>query len=129
MTYFDDEFATVTYDKQTGAVVSVMDEYAEGEDFRRYMNSITDAITDTGADRIIADTSQIPPLDQADQGWSATEWAPRAEDAGLDHMAMVMPESVISEMSVENIVEMTDDTINRELFDDLDEAKDWIASQ
>jgi hypothetical protein len=129
MSYFDSDYADVTYDDELGAVISRMDEYAEGEDFRRYMNSIIDAIEDTGTDRMIADTSEIPPLSQGDQGWSVTDWAPRAEDAGLGHMALVMPESVVSEMSIESIVEMADDTINRGLFDDLDEAREWIASQ
>jgi hypothetical protein len=129
MSYFDGEFAEVTYDSGMGAIVARMDEYAEGEEFRRYMDSIIDAMDATGSDRIIADTSEIPPLDQDDQQWSVVDWAPRAEDSGLEHMAMVMPESVVSEMSIENVVEMSDDTINRELFDELEDAKTWIGRQ
>ncbi len=112
-----------------GAIVARMDAYAEGDEFRRYMDSLIDATDDTGSDRLIADTSEIPPLDQDDQQWSVVDWAPRAERAGLEHMALVTPESVVSEMSTETVVEMADDTINRELFDELEDAKTWVGRQ
>jgi hypothetical protein len=94
------------------------------------MEAIIDAIEAEGTSRCIADTSQFESaLSQEDQAWSVTDWAPRAEDAGLEHIAMVMPESVIAEMSVDKVVEMADDSLNRELFDDVDEAKSWLREQ
>jgi hypothetical protein len=127
--YFDESFATVTYESDIDAAVARMTEFAEGESFREYMNSIIDAIESEGTDCVIADTSQMGALTEDDQAWSVADWAPRAEDAGLDHMALVMPESVVAEMSVESVMEMADDTIERELFDDIDDARDWVASR
>ncbi|WP_324756615.1 hypothetical protein [Haloarcula montana] len=129
MSYFDSEFASVDYDSDSDAIVARMTDFAEGEPFREYMNAIIDAIEDTGSSRVVADTSQMGALAEEDQVWSVKDWAPRAEDSGLDHMALVMPESVVAEMSVDSVVEMADDTINRDLFEDADEALDWIARQ
>jgi hypothetical protein len=129
VTYFDERFATVAYERDIDTVVASMGEFAEGEAFREYMNSIIDAIEAEHCDRVIADTSDMGALTEDDQAWSVTDWAPRAEDAGLDHMALVMPESIVAEMSVENVMEMADDDIERELFDDIDDARDWAASR
>jgi hypothetical protein len=129
MSYFDSEFATVTYEDDIDTVVARMHDFEEGEPFREYMDSIIDAIADQRTDRIIADTSEMGTLTQDDQAWSVQDWAPRAEEAGLDHMALVMPESVVAEMSVESIVEMASDTINRELFDNLEDARTWVHRQ
>lgn len=130
MTYFDSSFATVEYDRRCGAVIGQLTEFTEGEEFYEYMNSIIEAVEAEGTNKVLADTSQFESaLHQEDQAWSVQDWAPRAEDAGVEHMALVMPESVVAEMSIDSIVEMTEDDINRELFDDVDEAKSWLRRQ
>lgn len=130
MPHYQSSFATVEYDESCEAVIGELREFTEGEQFREYMEEIIDAIEERDTNRVMADTSQFESaLHQEDQAWSARDWAPRAEDAGLDHLAMVMPESVIAELSVDSIIEMTEDTINRELFDDVGEAKAWLRDQ
>jgi len=130
MAYFDEDFATVEYDDYCGAVVGRMTEFAEGEQFKEYMEAIIDGIEDTGSDKVLADSSQFDAaLTQEDQAWSVTDWSPRAQDAGVEHMALVMPEAVVAKMSIDNVVEMADDTINRGLYDDVDEAKEWLKER
>lgn len=126
MGYCDKDFAEVTYDEELDAVVVRQTGFAEGEPFREYMETIIDAVEDTGSADLLTDTREAGTVDEEDQAWSATDWAPRAQEAGLDNLAMVMPESVVAEMSVEQVIEMTDDTMNRELFDDVEEARDWL---
>lgn len=130
MAHYESDFASVEYDRESGAVVGQLREFTEGEPFREYMEAIIEALDTEGSDRVLADTSQFDAaLTQDDQVWSVKDWSPRAEEAGLEHMALVMPESVVAEMSVDSIVDMADDTINRGLFDDMDEAKAWLAEQ
>jgi hypothetical protein len=130
MSQFEREFARIEYDEYSGAVIGQLQEFVEGEPFREYMNELIDVIEQNRARKVIGDTSQFEAaLTQEDQAWAATDWAPRAQDAGVDHMAMVMPDDVVAKMSVDSIVEMTDDSINRELFSDIDEAKSWLREQ
>lgn len=129
MRYYDEEFATVEYDGDIDTVIARLTEFETGEPFREYMNTIIEAMEDSGTDRVIADTSRMGALKEDDQVWSVQDWSPRAEERGLEHLAMVMPESVVAEMSVQSVMEMTDDSINRNLFDDMDEAQEWIARQ
>jgi len=129
MGYFDGEFAVVQYESSCDAIVAQLQEFEEGEAFRSYMDTIIEALEDRGSNKVLADTSQFEAaLSQEDQAWSVTDWTPRAEDAGLEHMAMVMPESVVAEMSVDAVLEQTaDDNIHRDIFDDVDDAKEWLA--
>lgn len=127
MAHYERGFATVEYDEHCDAVVGRLKEFTEDEEFKEYMESIIDAVEQTETDKILSDTSQFEgALTQEDQAWSVKDWAPRAENAGVDHMAMVMPEAVVAKMSVDNIVEMSEDDIERELFDDIDDARDWL---
>lgn len=130
MAHYESDFASVAYDRESGAVIGQLREFTEGEPFREYMEAIIEALEAEGSDRVLADTSQFDAaLTQEDQVWSVQDWSPRAEDAGLEHMALVMPESVVAEMSIDSVVEMADDSINRGLFDDVDEAKEWLGEQ
>lgn len=128
MGYFEQEFATVEYDAGIDAVVARQTGFAGGTEFREYMESIIDAVEDTGSSKLLTDTREAGTVDEEDQAWSATDWSPRAEAAGLERMAMVMPESVVAELSVEQVIEMTEDDMDRELFDDLDEARAWLQN-
>lgn len=48
----------------------------------------------------------------------------------LTNMAIVQPESVVANMSVENIMqEVGDGAITTHYFDDRAEAEDWLAAQ
>jgi hypothetical protein len=124
MKYFDEEFGTVQYDDRSEAVIGQLTSFVQGKPFKEYMNAMIEATRDQSANNMIGDTSSLDgPVSQEDQAWSVQDWAPRAEAAGLEHLALVMPESVVAEMSVDKIVEMADDSLNRELFDDLQDAK------
>lgn len=130
MEYFDSSFATVQYDERTGAVTGELREFVKGESFQEYMDAIIDAIADQSTTKVIADTSSFEgALTEDDQVWSVQDWAPRAEEAGLETMALVMPESVLAKMSVDNIIEMTDDSIKRDVFSDREKAEEWIRQQ
>lgn len=129
MGYFDSDFAVVEYDESCDAIVARLEEFEEGESFRNYMNTIIEAVEDRGTNKVLSDTSQFDAaLSPEDQGWSVEDWTPRAVDAGVDQMAMVMPESVLAEMSVDSILEATaDDGINRNVFDNVEDAREWLA--
>lgn len=126
--YFDRGYATVEYKPSKNVVVADMTEYAEGEDFREYMNSIVDAIKDTGCSNVLADTRDHPPLHQTDQEWSQKTWGPNAEAAGAERLAVLAPESVITKMSVEQVTENAEDDIERQWFDEYEEGVNWLQA-
>jgi hypothetical protein len=128
--HYESEFATVRYDDESDVVVARMDEFAEGEAFREYMNAIVDAAEANGTSRVLSDTTDQPTLNEDDKVWAATEWSSEAERRGVEHVGMVVPESALAQMSVESILEQTpDDGIDRDVFDSVDEAREWLEGQ
>lgn len=128
--YYDEPHATVSYNETADVVVGELKEFVEGSDFKEYMNTLIDVLEEKHATKMVADTSTFDAaLTQEDQVWSVEDWTPRAEDAGLEHLALVMPEAVVAEMSIENIINMTDDSITRDVFTDRSEAINWLEQQ
>lgn len=128
--YFDRTYATVEYRPNENLVSAEMTEYAEGQEFREYMNSVLDAIEDTGCPNVLADTRDHPPIDQADQEWSQKTWGPNAEAAGVERTAILAPESIVSKMSIESVTEGADshDDIDRQWFEEYEDAVSWLQS-
>ncbi|MFC7060108.1 STAS/SEC14 domain-containing protein [Halovenus salina] len=105
-----------------------MTEYAEGDKYREYMNTVIDAVEDTQCSNVLADTRDHPAIDQEDQEWSQKTWGPNAEAAGVDHVAVVAPESIVSKMSIESVTEGADDDIERQWFEEYEDAVSWLQS-
>lgn len=126
MGYFEGRSTAVEYDEALDAVVGRVEGYAESEEFRAYMNALIEAIEDSGTRKLLSDSKELGPMSEEDKVWSVEDWAPRAEAAGLEVMAFVIPESVIAEMSFDRVMEMAEDDIERGFFDDVDEARSWL---
>jgi hypothetical protein len=105
-----------------------MTDYAEGKEFREYMNSVIDAVKDTGCSNILADTRDHPPLDQADQSWTQDTWGPNVEAAGGERMAVLAPENIIAKMSVEGATENPEDDIERQWFEEFEDGVSWLQA-
>jgi hypothetical protein len=127
-TYFDRSYATVEYRSDEQIVFCELTEYAEGEDYREYMNSVIEAAKANRASDVVADVSDAPTLAQADQDWTEKTWGPNAEEAGVKSVAMLVPESVVSKMSMEGATEDPEDDIERQWFDNYEDAVSWTRS-
>jgi len=130
MAHYDERHLTVKYDESIGAVVMEWHEFAEGEPYREGLNAGLDLVKKKGATNWLADLRDMGTVAEADQGWSNEDWFPRALDTTLSHMAIVQPESVVADMSVENIMqEVGDGALTTKYFDDRREATSWLESQ
>lgn len=67
---------------------------------------------------------------EADQEWSNDDWFPRALQTCLHSMAIVKPEDVVANMSVENIMqEIGNEGLITHHFDNREEAREWLQNQ
>jgi hypothetical protein len=130
MAHYDKDHLTATYDDATDTVVMEWYTFAEGEPFREGLDAGLDLVKQEGAENWLADLKDLGTVDQDDQEWSNQDWFPRAMETTLTNMAIVQPESVVANMSVENIMqEVGDGAITTHYFDDRAEAEDWLAAQ
>jgi hypothetical protein len=105
-------------------------DFAQGEEYREALNTGLELVDDKRAQNWLADLRDMGTVADADQTWSNEEWFPRALDTTLSNMAIIQPESVVANMSVENIMqEVGEDEITTHIFDNRSEAENWLADQ
>lgn len=130
MAYYDKQHLTAEYNSHTDTVVMNWHGFAEGEAFREGLDAGLELVKEKGARNWLADLRELGAVDQDDQEWSNEEWFPRALETSLTNMAIVQPESVIANMSVDNIMqEVGDGAITTHYFDDREDAEEWLAEQ
>ena len=128
--YFEADFATVEYDDETNIVISKMTDYPGETQFRKYMDSIITAVDETGCRNVLADTRDHPPLPKSDIRWSAESWGPKAEVAGVDKIAALATQHVVTKMTLDSVTEQsTADDIERQYFAKFYEAVEWLTNE
>ena len=128
--YFEADFATVEYDDETNIVISKMTDYPGKTRFRKYMDSIITAVDETGCRNVLADTRDHPPLPKSDIRWSAESWGPKAEVAGVEKIAALATQHVVTKMTLDSVTEQsTADGIERQYFLKFHEAVQWLTNE
>jgi hypothetical protein len=126
----DADAYTIEYDSELDAVAHTWEEFTSGQEFRDACEELLDCIEQRDTDKVLVDTSGIQAHDDEDQAWLQQDWIPRAIDAGMQYAGMVHSDSVISEMDMEEFMEMVADIPYEPMMtDDIDEARSWLAEQ
>lgn len=128
--HYESDHLDVRYDPPSDTVEMHWKSFVSGEPFREGLNRGLEVVEDTGASNWFADLRDLGTVDQDDQAWSNEDWFPRAIAAGLESMAIVKPESVVAEMSVDNIMQEVEGAdLTTYTVDDPEEARDWLDDQ
>jgi hypothetical protein len=127
---YQQDYLTARYDESLDAVLMEWHDFAEGEDFRDGLDAGLELVKSERAVNWLADLREMGTVTDADQEWSNNDWFPRALETDLSHMAIVQPESVVANMSVENIMqEVADGALTTHYFDNRPEAEEWLREQ
>ena len=122
-------FITIHWDEEISAVIMEWTKYAISARFRRALNEGLDLLIAREAHRWLADLRGLGPVGPEDQKWSNEDWFPRAIAGGITCMALVVPISTLSKMSVETIMQKVDETkLAVHYFDSVEEARQWLAT-
>ena len=129
LTHQEFDFLNIQWDEASQSVVMVWKSFAKGDKFRNGLDEGLELLRAKDARNWLADLRDLGTVTKDDQEWSNENWYPRAINAGVRKMAVIMPKSVISTMSVTRIltkVEKVD--IETRYFDDLEASKVWLSS-
>jgi hypothetical protein len=130
MAHYDEDHLTITYDPGLDGVEMDWHGFANGEAYREGLNEGLALANERGAENWLADLRDMESIPEDDQEWSNEEWFPRAIDSSLRNMAIVQPESVVANMSVDTIMEeVADGALTSHYFDDVDDAKSWLRER
>ncbi|MFB6146368.1 MAG: STAS/SEC14 domain-containing protein [Halobacteriaceae archaeon] len=130
MPHYDEPHLTATWDRSLGAVVMDWHEFAQGAPYREGLEAGLELVTEQGATRWLADLREMGTVAEDDQAWTNEQWFPRAIQSDLEYMAIIQPESVVAEMSVDNIMqEVGDGALTTHYFDNRRDAEAWLDEQ
>ena len=80
----------------------------------------------------LADTRNVQAVKPSDQEWMRTDWNVRAQQAGINYVSFVVPETVFGQISVQsythNVAETNDYEIETAQHRTLKEAKKWLKA-
>ncbi len=123
---------TVAWNHDVDSVVLQWNDFAKDGDFRERMDESLELLEAVGGNKMIADAREQGAIADEDQQWSVVDWAPRAEEAGLEYLVILYPEQVVAQMSVDNVIEevqQIDDPIERQIVDSIPDCWEWLHDQ
>ena len=88
-------------------------------------------IREHGATRWIADTREMPVMSAQTQQWVVEQWWPRAFAEGFRWLAILLPQSTMAKLAVDEAVATAEDSPSHETryFGEVDAAKAWLRSK
>jgi hypothetical protein len=130
MNYYDSSYLTIRWHEEGGFVEMEWKRLAKGDEFRQGLDMGLKLLTEKKSNKWLADLRQLGVVEKEDQIWSNENWFPRAYEAQIKYMAIVVPQSVFAKMSMNEIMRKVN---NKDLtiyyHGELVEARKWLASQ
>ena len=85
----------------------------------------------TGATKWLSDDRQNAALSKEDFEWSTSIWRPRAVEAGWRYWALVLPEKITGQMSLQKVLIdfYGDSPVTFLLFNDPAEGMTWLEAE
>jgi hypothetical protein len=125
--FFEQEYASIFYDETIQSMILCWKVAITSGEYRDTLNILLSGMEQYHSSRVIVDTTHLGTIHPDDQEWSISDWTRRAMQIGYTHLAIILPDDVFTQVSVEDTMSlMKDQTFQSHYFDSVDEAKDWI---
>ena len=115
------------YDDAVQAMILLWKVGATSSEYRHTLDSLLLGMVHFQTSRVIVDTTHLGTIHPDDQEWSISDWTVRAMSSGYTHLAIILPDSIFTQVSVEDTMSLVKGQILvSQYFTSLDDAKDWI---
>ncbi|NUQ75363.1 MAG: STAS/SEC14 domain-containing protein [Polyangiaceae bacterium] len=123
----------VTFDAKDGWVRFEFKGFIEGEAYRRPLDAAIKAMIAHKVNKVLWDCRRMKVLTPEDQAWAESDWTPRlVKEAKAKRSAVVVPKSVLAQMSVKRVADKSAPHTRNELdsrhFDSIEAAEKWLRS-
>ena len=119
--------AIVKWDPASQAAHMEWQGWASPTEFKAANDALVQAITEHHSTKVLGDSRQIKVIQKTDQEWVNRDWFPRILAAGLTRMALVVPQSGLAKMNIDDLVSRVADRLDVAYFATLDDARKWLA--
>ena len=129
-TLVDNAFITMWYYPEKKIVHHTIHQYIYGETLRSALMVGVNTLERHQASKWLSDDRSFAAVSKEDTEWGTEVWTPRAMAAGWRHWAIVLPKSVIGQMSHRKMIaEYFSIGLNVEVFDDAEKGMAWLEEQ
>jgi hypothetical protein len=124
----DNPICDIAFDSSIPCVTIAWKRYATSAQLRFIAESVIAIVEQHQASKFLADVTGLPTVHVDDQVWVVRDWMPRAVSAGLKVIAGKNPATYFGKLSADHIVALAPGALNICFFDELDEARAWLAN-
>lgn len=125
----DNEYATLSYDPDSGIVQHQFHKFIYGDHFRAVLNTVIDLFNDRGATKWLADDRLISTLTSEDAAWAQFDWTPRVWATGWKYWAVILPDKRVGQVHLNFSMRLHQGYgITTAAFETADEARRWLES-
>jgi len=126
----DNEYVTLWYHPEHKVIHHQFHKYTYGEALREAFTEGAKLMEKYGAKKWLSDDRKNSALTKEDMEWADTVWRPRVIKAGYKYWALVLPEKIVGQMNLKQIIKQkyANLGITVELFNGPDEAMQWLKS-
>ena len=122
----------IDYDIDVPCVTMIWKGYATSAQFRAANERVLTAIQERRASKLLGDAKDFVLIGADDQMWLAGNWIPRALQAGVRKIALVMPRFYFNRVAVDTVTqrlsgEFARNLVRIEYFDAREGARNWLA--
>jgi len=122
----------IDYDVDVPCISMIWKGYATSVQFRAANERVLDAIKQSNASKLLGDAKDFVLIGADDQMWLASNWIPRALQAGVRKIALVMPRFYFNRVAVDTVTqrlsgEFARNLVRIEYFDSHEAARNWLA--
>ena len=126
--YVDEPWLLMKWDSENKCVHSVWKGFANSAEFRAALMKGLQAVRERHATGYVSDTRMIKVIVHEDQKWANETVIPAMAAAGLRRMAMVIANSGLGKITVEEIVKMVDNKpLLMRTFTAVTPALKWVG--
>jgi hypothetical protein len=129
LVYVDEPWLFMRWDDEHQCVYSEWKGFANSPEFRSALMKGLEAIREHNATRYLTDSRKVKVIVREDQEWVNDSWIPMAAADGLKRLAVVLADSGLGKLVVEEIVQMNDNErgVVSRTFRSVPEALKWLA--
>jgi hypothetical protein len=125
----DNEYATLSYDPDSGIVQHQFHKFIYGDHFRAVLNTVIDLFNDRDATKWLADDRLISTLTSEDAAWAQFDWTPRVWATGWKYWAVILPDKRVGQVHLNFSMSLHQGHgITTAAFETADEARRWLES-
>jgi len=126
---YNEDFLKIEYDQSCSCAFMHWGASPGPEQYREGNEKVLEALQIDDKSSLLIDLKALNiMMSLSDQVWTAKEWIPRVLEHKLEKLAIVIPESFISQIAIKSIYGgLPQEGVEIAFFETVEEAREWVS--